>query len=111
MFYDGLLIKTDAKGVTHVPRVYSFHGTNQHTDSGLRAEREFRAKWEKLRAEAERQEKAEAEAEAEYREALAAAKSKEDAKKRENARNANGEAIIDQELSKCKLLIETRKAK
>ena len=111
VFYDGLLIKTDAKGVTHVPRVYSFHGTNQHTDSGLRAEREFRAKWEKLRAEAERQEKAEAEAEAEYREALAAAKSKEEAKKRENARNANDEAIIDQELSKCKLLIETRKAK
>lgn len=108
VLYDGLLIKTDAKGVIHVPRVYSFHGTNQHT-SGARAEREFRAKWDKLHAEALRQEKLAAEAEAEYRVACAAAKEKAAAKSRENSRIASSESAIDAALSKCKLLVEIRK--
>lgn len=109
VLYDGLLIKTDAKGVIHVPRVYSFHGTNQHTDSGTRAEREFRAKWDKLHAEALRQEKLVAEAEAEYRVACAAAQEKAAAKSRENSRIASSESAIDAALSKCKLLVEIRK--
>ncbi len=109
VMYDGLLIKVDAKGVTHVPHVYSFHGTNQRTGSGARAEREFRAKWERLRAEAQRQEKLEAEAEAEYRAACAIAKEKAAAMRRENERIAGSESAIDAALSKCKLLVEVRK--
>lgn len=109
VLYDGLLIKTDAKGVIHVPRVYSFHGTNQHTGSGARAEREFRAKWKKLHAEALRQEKLVAEAEAEYRAACAAAQEKSAAKSRENSRIAGSESVIDAALAKCKLLVEIRK--
>lgn len=109
VLYDGLLIKTDAKGIVHVPRVYSFHGTNQHTDSGARAEREFRAKWNKLHAEALRQEKLVAEADAEYRAACASAQEKAAAKSRENARIAGSESVIDAALSKCKLFVEVRK--
>lgn len=109
VLYDGLLIKTDAKGIVHVPRVYSFHGTNQHTGSGARAEREFRAKWDRLHAEALRQEKRVAEAEAEYRAACALAQEKAAARSRENSRIAGSESAIDAALSKCKLFVEVRK--
>ena len=109
--YDGRYVKKDMLGVTHVPRVYNFIGTTNYKMRDHRAENEFRKQWEALTAEAERQERLEAQAEAEYRETLAAAKAKVEDKKRENARKVNDESVIEQELSGCRLLIETRKAK
>lgn len=107
--YDGRYVKKDIRGVTLVPRVYEFIGTTNYKTDDYRAEREFRAKWEKLTAEAERQERLEAEAEAEYRAACAAAQEKAAAKSRENSRIAGSESAIDAALSKCKLLVEIRK--
>jgi len=110
MKYDGRYIKKDMRGVTLVPRVYEFIGTTNYKSDDHRAEREFRKKWEDLTAEAERQEKAEAEVEAEYRAACEAAKAKMDAQKREHAQIVGSDSAIDAALSKCKLLVEIRKA-
>ena len=71
VFYDGVHIKKDSKGVISVPRTFQHLGTAVNHMKEVDTVDDFRRKWENLRREAERQEKVAEEVDEENRARLA----------------------------------------
>lgn len=104
--YDGRHLKTGIDGVTMVPRVYEFIGTTNYKVNDYRAEREFRAKWQKLYKQAILEDKLEEEMEADRRAALEAEQIRKDQDMARAERLAADEKAIEAELAKCKIVVE-----
>ena len=104
--YDGRHLKIGVDGVTMVPRVYEFIGTTNYKANDYRAEREFRAKWQKLYKQAILEDKLEEEMEADRRAALEAEQIRKDQDMARAERLAADEKAIEAELAKCKIVVE-----
>lgn len=108
VLYDGTYIKKDLKGVTHVPRQFQFHGTNE---GYARAYYDFQQKWQELYNEAVRQEREAQEVERENAAAMARAESEHSRKVSEAARSVDSDKVTDM-LDKSNLIVEyIKKAK
>ena len=93
-----------------VPRKYEFIGTTNYKADDSRAEREFRAKWQKLYNRAVEEDRLEQKYEADYRAALAAEDMDRKRARDKAARAANDDNVIDAELSRCRFVIDTPRA-
>lgn len=104
--YDGKYLKTGIDGVTMVPRVYEFISTTNYKTDYYRAEREFRAKWQKFYNQAVLEDKQEAEQEANQRASREAELMRKEQEVARAEKMAADERAIEAELEKCKIVVQ-----
>ena len=106
VLYDGLHIKTGIGGVTMVPRTFKHLGTSTYDTKQHDTVSAFKRKWQSLHDEALRQERREREVEAENAAELARAKAEQQRKLEVASKTGTDAKVVEEALSKCKLVVE-----